>query len=216
MAPPVHRSPCRRAPTGANRSACAVVAGVELVEPREIILRATDGIGGARPRASPPAARSCGWPGRRRPRAGRRCRRACSTASKCRLAQPSISAGERGQLEIVRREQRQAAVLLRELVRDRPREREAVEGRGAAADLVDQHQALRRRAVQDRRRLGHLDHERRAPAGEIVGGADARVDRVERADARRARRHERAAVARAARSPPPAACRSTCRPCWGR
>jgi hypothetical protein len=32
---------------------------------------------------------------------------------------------QRGQLEVVRREEREAAVLLRELVRDRPREREA-------------------------------------------------------------------------------------------
>jgi hypothetical protein len=48
--------------------------------------------------------------------------------------------------------------------------------------------------MQDRRRFGHLDHERRASAGQIVGGADARVDRVERTDRAELRRHERAAV----------------------
>ena len=48
--------------------------------------------------------------------------------------------GQRGQLEVVRREEREAAVLLREPVRDGPRERQAVERRRAAADLVDQHQ----------------------------------------------------------------------------
>ncbi len=94
----------------------------------------------------------------------------------------------------MRREQRQAPVLLGKLARDRPRQREAVERRRPAADLVDQHQAVRRRAEQDRRRFGHLDHERRPSAGQVVGRADARVDRVERPDGRRARRHERAAV----------------------
>ena len=118
----------------------------------------------------------------------------CSTASKCTLAQPSISDAQRGQLEIVGREQREAAILLGELVRDGPGERQAVEGRRAAPDLVDQHQALRRRAVEDVRGLGHLDHERRAPAGEIVGGADAREDRVERTERALPRRNERAAV----------------------
>ncbi len=124
--------------------------------------------------------------------------------------------GQRRQLEIVRREEREAAVLLREFARDRPGERQAVERGRAAADLVDQHEALRRRAVQDRRRFGHLDHERRAAAGEIVGGADARVDRVERADRRRVAPARTSRSRRGARSPPPAACTSTCRPCSGR
>ena len=89
----------------------------------------------------------------------------------------------------MRREERQAAVLLGQLVRDRPGEREAVEGRRAAPDLVDQHQALA--ASRDCRMyggLGHLDHERRAAAGEIVGGADPRVDRVDAAERARASR----------------------------
>ena len=37
-----------------------------------------------------------------------------------------------------------------------------------------------RRVVQDGRALGHLHHEGRAPAGEVVGRADAREDPVDR------------------------------------
>jgi hypothetical protein len=91
----------------------------------------------------------------------------------------------------VRREQRQRAVGLGEPVRDRPGEREAVVGRRAAADLVDQHEALRRRAMQDaaasvistmnveRRRRGRR---RRRCACEIASiGPSARARRHERA-----------------------------------
>ena len=67
------------------------------------------------------------------------------------------------ELEVVRGEQRQAAVALGQFERDRRGQRQAVEGRGAAADLVHQHQRVLGRGVQDRRRLGHLDHEGRAP-----------------------------------------------------
>ncbi len=51
-----------------------------------------------------------------------------------------------------------------------------------------------RRAIQDVRGLGHLDHESRPPAGQIVRRADARVDRVERPQNRRVGRHADAAV----------------------
>ena len=60
-----------------------------------------------------------------------------------------------------------------------PGERQAVEGAGAAADLVHQHQASVGGVVQDVRGLGHFQHERRAAAGEIVRGADAREDPVQ-------------------------------------
>ena len=46
------------------------------------------------------------------------------------------------------------------------------------------------RLVQDRRRLDHLDHEGRAPAREVVGGADAREQPVDDAEMRVAGRHE--------------------------
>ena len=47
---------------------------------------------------------------------------------------------ERRQLEVVGCEQREALVPLREMTRDGPCERKAVERRCTAADLVDQHQ----------------------------------------------------------------------------
>ena len=43
----------------------------------------------------------------------------------------------------MRREQREAAARLDQVARDGPREREAVEGRRAAADFVHQHQDSR-------------------------------------------------------------------------
>ena len=97
---------------------------------------------------------------------------------------------QRRQFEIVRGEEREAAILFGEAVRDRPCQRETVERRRAAADLVDQNEALRRCAIQDVRCFGHLDHERRATACEIVGGADPRVNRIERSDCRAFCRHE--------------------------
>jgi hypothetical protein len=62
-------------------------------------------------------------------------------------------------------------------------QREAVEGGGAAAHLVHQHQALRCGAVQDLRGLGHLQHEGRLRVGQVVGRADAGVDGVDRSEA---------------------------------
>ena len=94
----------------------------------------------------------------------------------------------------MRREEDERAAVRRvvEVLDERPRDREAVEGGRAAAHLVQDDQAPRRRAAQDRRRLEHLHHERRLPAGEVIGGADAREDAVEDRDLRLRRRHERA------------------------
>ena len=47
-----------------------------------------------------------------------------------------------------------------------------------------------RRLVQDRRRLDHLDHEGRAAARQIVGGADAAEQAIDDADMGGPRRHE--------------------------
>ena len=66
----------------------------------------------------------------------------------------------------------------------RPGQRDAVVGAGAAADLVEDHQAARRRVVEDVRRLGHLHHERALAAAQLVAGADAREDAVGQADRR--------------------------------
>jgi hypothetical protein len=78
--------------------------------------------------------------------------------------------------------QRQAAVLLEQVATDGESQRHAVEGRGAAADLVHQHQAALGGVMQDGGGFGHFDHEGRAAGGEIVGGADAGEDLVERAE----------------------------------
>ena len=97
-------------------------------------------------------------------------------------------------LEVVGGEERERPVALQELPRDGPGEGESVEGRSAAPDLVHQHQAPFGRVVEDIGRFGHLDHEGRAPAREVVGRTDAREDLIDRPEARRFRRNERAHV----------------------
>jgi hypothetical protein len=69
--------------------------------------------------------------------------------------------GERGQLVVMRRKQRAAAIDLVQMLERRPGDRQAVEGRGATADLVEDHKTARSGLVQDRRGLDHLDHEGR-------------------------------------------------------
>ena len=66
------------------------------------------------------------------------------------------------QLVVVRREQRAAADRVVEVLRHRPRDRDAVEGGGAAANLVEDDERSAGRVVEDGARLGHLDHEGRA------------------------------------------------------
>ena len=56
---------------------------------------------------------------------------------------------------------------------------QTVEGTGASANLVHQHQALCCGRVQDLGGLGHFQHEGRLCVGQIVGGADAGVDGVQ-------------------------------------
>ena len=85
-----------------------------------------------------------------------------------------------GELEVMRGEQRQRLVLLHQMPGNGPGQRQAVEGRGAAADLIHQHQAVRPGVVQDVGRFGHLHHESRAPAGEVVRGANAGEDLIDR------------------------------------
>ena len=80
----------------------------------------------------------------------------------------------------MRGEQRQAAVLVDQVAQDGEGQRHAVEGRGAAPDLVHQYQAVGGGVVQDGGGFGHFDHEGRTPGSQVVGGADAREDAVER------------------------------------
>ncbi len=73
-----------------------------------------------------------------------------------------------------------------------PGNRQAVVGRSAAADFIQQDERAIGRSMQDRGRLGHLYHEGGAPAGQIVAGADAREDAVHHAETRRTSRNKRA------------------------
>ena len=97
---------------------------------------------------------------------------------------------QRRELVIMRREEGAAAVDVVEMLDRGPGDREPVEGRGAAADLIENDERALGRLVEDRRGLDHLDHEGRAPARQIVGGADPAEQTVDDADARRFGRDE--------------------------
>ena len=84
---------------------------------------------------------------------------------------------------------RQRLALVQMLDRG-PGDREPVEGGGAAADLVEDDKRALAGLVEDHGGLDHLDHEGGAAAREIVGGADAREQPVDDADAGAGRRHE--------------------------
>src|SRR5204862_2592743 len=87
--------------------------------------------------------------------------------------------GERGELEVVRGKQRQRVDSRGDITRHRPGERQAVEGAGAAADLIEQDETARGGVVEDVGRLGHLHHEGGAPAGKIVRRSDAGEDPID-------------------------------------
>ena len=109
-----------------------------------------------------------------------------------RVHDPRPRLRERHQLVVVGREERArlGAPGVVQILGDRPGDREPVEGRSAAADLVEDDEASPRDLGQDLRRLAHLDHERRLAAGQPIRGADAGEDAVDDADPRRLRRHE--------------------------
>ena len=100
--------------------------------------------------------------------------------------------GELCQLMVVGREDRLASDAVVQALRDRPGDRDAVVGRCAAPDLVEQHQAPGGGGVQDRARLTHLDHEGGLPAHEVVGRAHTREQTIDHANRRAPARHERA------------------------
>ncbi len=72
-----------------------------------------------------------------------------------------------------------------------PGQRETVVGRGAASDFIENDEAARGSRVEDHRGFGHLDHERRAAAREIVRSADAREDAVDQRQENGIRGHPR-------------------------
>ena len=63
-------------------------------------------------------------------------------------------------------------LLLIQVLGDGPCYGESVERARPPPDLVEEYQAASRGAVEYVRQLGHLDHERGLPAGEIVERAD--------------------------------------------
>lgn len=92
---------------------------------------------------------------------------------------------ELGQLLVMRREERAGAAfgVAVEVLDHGPGDGQAVVGRGAAADLVQDDQGAIGGVVEDVGGLVHLDHEGRVAAGEVVAGADAGEDAVHEADA---------------------------------
>ena len=102
--------------------------------------------------------------------------------------------GEFGKFMVVRGEQGFGTELLMEMFHDRPRETEAIEGAGAAADFIEDHQALAGGVMENIGCLAHLDHESGLTAREIVAGADAREDAVEQIHPRLGGRHKAAGV----------------------
>ena len=64
----------------------------------------------------------------------------CSTADRCTLTALGVRFRQLRQFEVVGREQGKTAAGLDQVARDRPGQRQAVEGRGAASDFIHQHQ----------------------------------------------------------------------------
>ena len=93
---------------------------------------------------------------------------------------------------IVRRKQRPATQLVVQVLDRCPGDGEAVKGRRAAADLVQDHQGARPGLVEDRGGFHHLHHEGGASSRQIVRRADPGEQPIDHADMRRGRRHEAA------------------------
>ena len=100
------------------------------------------------------------------------------------ILDPGIRLRQVVQFVVVRREQRLRPVtIFMNIFHDRPGDGHPVIGRGAPADLVQQHQRTGGEVVEDHRRLQHLHHEGGLAAGDVVGSADAGENLVEIADA---------------------------------
>ena len=63
-----------------------------------------------------------------------------------------------GQLEVVGGKQGQGFDLIRQIFRAGPRQRQAIVGRGAAANFIHQHQAMLGGVMQNISGFGHLYH----------------------------------------------------------
>src|SRR2546425_4819219 len=98
--------------------------------------------------------------------------------------------GELRQLVIMRGKDRLAPDAVVQTLGYGPRDRHAVVGRGATADLIEQDQASAGGGVQDRACLTHLDHEGRLAAHQVVGRADTREQPIHDPDRRTAAGYE--------------------------
>src|SRR5688500_9795213 len=96
------------------------------------------------------------------------------------------------QLVIVRREYRLAPGAVVEVLAHRPGDGYAIVGRRATANLIQQHQARRRRRMENGAGLGHLHHEGGLATHEVVARAYAREYPVADSDACAFSRHEAA------------------------
>ena len=110
------------------------------------------------------------------------------------VGDPSESLRQRGQLEVMGGEQGEGADAGGQVLGAGARQRQAVVGAGAAADLIHQHQAAGGGVVEDVGGFGHFHHEGGASRGQLVGGADAGENAVHRADASHLRRYVAAHV----------------------
>src|SRR5439155_9061179 len=86
--------------------------------------------------------------------------------------------GEFGKFKVVRGEERLGPGARMQVFDGRPGDGQAVVGRGAAPDFVKEDERSWGSGIQDGGGLGHLYHKRRAPASQIVAGADAGEDAV--------------------------------------
>ncbi len=73
---------------------------------------------------------------------------------------------------IMRREKRPAAKHIVQIFHGRPSDRQAVERRSAATNLIKDDQRPRRSLIENCGGLHHFDHERGAAARQIVRSAD--------------------------------------------
>ena len=78
----------------------------------------------------------------------------------------------------MRGEERLCVNLRLDVLNDGPGDGESVEGCGAPADFVQHDQAPGRCRIQDYRGLGHLYHERRSPACQVVRRSNSSEDAI--------------------------------------
>ena len=88
-----------------------------------------------------------------------------------------------GQLEVVGGKQRVRLGFVMQLGGNRTGQRQAVKGAGATANFVHQHQRAGCGGMQNLCSLQHLQHEGGLCIGQVIGGANAGVDRINRSQA---------------------------------